>query len=182
MTRGESRVIKKSQMNFTYESWLVTRLQAYIFFLSVNDIANLTTSEGAETVFTMANKKHKVAMATKSEPVVDHFNSLPDELLLKIVKLASKKETRGVCKSDLMGECEISALGLPCEYNHNFVVEGQLIFTTKSLAPCCNMKNFLFLFFIIKIWRHCVGLIELGLSHPIQSNHKQCLQISDDEK
>ena len=27
-----------------------------------------------------------------------------------------------------------------------------------------------------------MGLIELGLSHPIQLNHKQCLQISDDEK
>ena len=51
------------------------------------------------------------------------FNPLPDKVLLKIVKMLSKKKRKKTCESDLMGKCEVSESGLLCQYNHNFLVD-----------------------------------------------------------
>ena len=53
----------------------------------------------------------------------------------------------------------------------NALQNWQLIFTTKSLALCCNMNGF-----------DLGDLNWVAITHPIQLSHKQCLQISDDEK
>ena len=67
-------------------------------------------------------------MATKmvkSEPFGDPFTLLPDELLLKIVEMSSKKEKSGFCESCKMpknGIFELPNSGRYCEFDHGFIV------------------------------------------------------------
>ena len=75
----------------------------------------------------MERKRRKLSETVKvkyehCEPL-NPFNSLPDELLLKIVKMSSKKKEKKSCESSLMGKCEISESGMLCQYDHNFIVE-----------------------------------------------------------
>ena len=50
------------------------------------------------------------------------LNNLPDDLILRIVKLAASSSPGSVCGGCYIGDGDAAAGGFACEYDHAFIV------------------------------------------------------------